>query len=198
MLETMPVHVSSAQHVQQPRLRLRARTHMCLSCPECCTCPPVRVQPRSQVRFQHRSGRSGRHDPLLACSIVVFGRDSCPFCTELERTLNDRATSGHAGAAGGKSPAAWSYYRLNRLENGGALHDALKAGTGQTSVPYLFVDGELVGGADDLATAAYDGSRPGLLGGGAVAADVDAPRWCAAARPARRRNARAAHRGGVC
>lgn len=99
----------------------------------------------------------------------MFGNESCPFCTELERTLNDRA------GTGGKGSTGWSYYRLNRLENGQALRASLTEGTGQRSVPYLFVDGKLLGGADDLKGAEYAGSQPGLLRGGSVAADTDVP-----------------------
>ena len=119
---------------------------------------------QARTRAQPRSTR---------CRIVVFGNDSCPFCTELERTLNDRAAAG-----AGKGGAGWSYYRLNRLDNGKALRAKLTEGTGQRSVPYLFVDGQLLGGTDDLKGAEYAGTQPGLLRGGGVAADVDAPTSC--------------------
>ena len=111
--------------------------------------------------------------PAPLCSIVVFGNDSCPFCTELERTLNDRAGTGKSGQG-----TSWSYYRLNRLDNGAALRQRLQQGTGQSSVPYVFVDGKLIGGTDDLKNADYKGTQPGVLSRGAVAADADAPARC--------------------
>jgi glutaredoxin 3 len=109
---------------------------------------------------------------------VVFGRDTCPFCTELERTLNDRAPAKAAESNGNSEAAGWAYYRLNRIEYGKELHEQLKKGTGQTSVPYLFVDGKLVGGCDDLMRAEYTGGLPGTLEQGPAAADVAAPDWC--------------------
>jgi glutaredoxin len=79
-----------------------------------------------------------------------------------------------------KNGKGWAYYRLNHLDNGKALRQKLKEGTGQSSVPYVFVDGKLLGGCDNVMAADYYGSQPGLLlNDGQVAADVDAPRRCA-------------------
>lgn len=100
----------------------------------------------------------------------MFGEDTCPFCTELERTLNDRAS----GA--GRS---WAYYRLNRMDNGAQLRAALTERTKQRTVPYLFVTGDLVGGTDDLKLAEYQGSLPGVLDEPFTAADTRSPWRCA-------------------
>jgi len=105
-------------------------------------------------------------------SIVVFGKSACPFCTEVERTLN-------AGVGKG----GWAYYRLDQLSNGAALHEELKSKTQQRTVPYIFLGGELQGGCSELKRGVYNGSLVNLLPPfppqEAVAAHEDAPDRCA-------------------
>lgn len=101
--------------------------------------------------------------------MVVLGRSTCPFCTEVDGALTDRLP------AGGRSHV---YYRLDELANGKDLHAQLKVKTGQTSVPYVFVNGNLVGGCTDVFAGGYDGSLSGVLGPlpeTMAAADKDAP-----------------------
>lgn len=106
--------------------------------------------------------------------MVVLGRSTCPFCAEVDRALCDRLPGGRAHV----------YYRLDQLSNGTELHQALKTKTGQTSVPYVFVNGNLLGGCMDVLAGEYDGKLAGILGDqglpeNVAAADVYSPsRYC--------------------
>jgi glutaredoxin 3 len=109
----------------------------------------------------------------VECRVVVLGRSTCPFCTEVDRALADRFSEG------GRKHV---YYRIDKLENGAALHKELKEKTGQTSVPYVFVNGNLVGGCTDVFAGGYDGSLSGVLGAlpeNMAAADPHSPDTCA-------------------
>lgn len=106
------------------------------------------------------------------CSVVILGRSTCPFCAEVHRALSDRLPSG------GRKHV---YYRLDKLSNGATLHAVLKAKTGQASVPYVFVNGNLVGGCTDVKAGEYDGRLAGILGelpGNMAATDIRAPNRC--------------------
>jgi glutaredoxin len=65
---------------------------------------------------------------IAANKTVVFGRSTCPFCIEVTRTL-------------GELGVPYAYHRLDAAAGGAAVHDRLKATTGQRTVPYVFIGG---------------------------------------------------------
>ncbi|EFN54126.1 hypothetical protein CHLNCDRAFT_24776 [Chlorella variabilis] len=81
-------------------------------------------------------------ETLKGLPIALFGRSTCPYCIEAQSTLESAA----AGLA--NSPVSVVWY--DKLPQGGAAWDALKAETGQKTVPYVFVNGEFLGGCDDI------------------------------------------------
>lgn len=108
---------------------------------------------------------------IKASKVVVFGKSTCPFCIEVTRTLTDMSVP-------------FTYHTVDNMPDGTKVHEHLKATTGQRTVPYVFINGNLVGGCD--ATKAliasgqfYEklGSVPGGEGkDGAVDISVDVTR----------------------
>merc|ERR1712129_457409 len=81
----------------------------------------------------------------LACGvpgIVVFAWKNCGFATKARAALAERGIESTDVTIDKYSP----------------LHAELAFTTGRTSVPYIYVDGKLVGGCDT------DGDYPGLMG----------------------------------
>ena len=67
-------------------------------------------------------------------SVMLFSRDSCPFCSRAKGMLHE------AGIA------------FDEILVGDQVNlRALRAATGAESVPQVFIDGRLIGGSDKLA-----------------------------------------------
>lgn len=75
--------------------------------------------------------------------LLVVGKSWCPFCAEALEVL----------VRHGASP---SVINVDTAHGGAALHHALKASTGQATVPYIYLGGKLIGGCSDL--KALDGA----------------------------------------
>lgn len=89
-------------------------------------------------------------------TVVVFGRSTCPFCIEVSRTLVDQGVH-------------FMYYRLDLFTGEytqAQVHDALKGMTNQRTVPYVFVNGQLLGGCDKTKASIASGEFDKLVGGG--------------------------------
>ncbi len=66
--------------------------------------------------------------------VTVFTKPGCPHCTRAKKALNE---------------AGYSYEEIN-LGAKGLSYSTLAAVTGQGTTPQVFIDGQRVGGADDL------------------------------------------------
>ena len=78
----------------------------------------------------------GYLDPERAESdqnVLVFSRPGCPHCARAKALLAERGVDFEEVPLGGEFS-----------------HRALRAATGATSVPQIFIDGEYIGGADEL------------------------------------------------
>lgn len=65
--------------------------------------------------------------------VTIFSRDGCPFCARAKAMLSDNG------------------YRYTEIKVGRDIPlKAVRAVAGRDSVPQIFIDGEYVGGADDL------------------------------------------------
>ncbi|PSC71350.1 C4-dicarboxylate ABC transporter [Micractinium conductrix] len=107
-------------------------------------------------------GPSAVVDALKRLPIAIVGRTTCPFCLEAVATLT--AAAANVGGAD-----AVSVFWVDKLEGGGTVFDALKKETGQKTVPYNYVNGELLGGCDDLKKLQAAGSLAPKLAAAAVA-----------------------------
>lgn len=55
-------------------------------------------------------------------------------------------------------------FQVDQIEEGAALHQAMKEMTGQKTVPYVYINGKLVGGCDALKASIQSGEFDTLLG----------------------------------
>mmetsp|Transcript_38079 Transcript_38079/g.84818 ORF Transcript_38079/g.84818 Transcript_38079/m.84818 type:complete len:945 (+) Transcript_38079:211-3045(+) len=69
--------------------------------------------------------------------VVVFGKTWCPFCLEVRNTFDSLGVK-------------YAVYNVDAETGGGEVHSCLKELYKQTTVPYVFVGGEFVGGCTDL------------------------------------------------
>ena len=83
--------------------------------------------------------------------VLVVGMAGNPYCRRARRALNDAGIAHHYLAYG-------SYVSEWRQRN------ALKMWTGWPTLPMVFVKGQLIGGADDLAKLIQSGELKRLLG----------------------------------
>eukprot|EP00798_Chlamydomonas_sp_ICE-L_P003361 gene3361-13392_t len=65
-------------------------------------------------------------DAVQQLPIAIFGKTWCPFCLEVNHTLN---------TAGVK----YTQFNIDTLAEGSQIHAALKEAHGQTTVPYVFI-----------------------------------------------------------
>ncbi len=84
-------------------------------------------------------------------AVLVVGMAGNPYCRRARRALNDAGIAHHYLTYG-------SYVSEWRQRN------ALKMWTGWPTLPMVFVKGQLIGGADDLAKLIQSGELKRLLG----------------------------------
>jgi glutaredoxin-related protein len=87
----------------------------------------------------------------LSNPVLVVGMSGNPFCRRARRLLEEAGIAHHYLEYG-------SYFSQWRQRN------ALKMWTGWPTLPMVFVKGQLVGGADDLAKLVRSGELKRLLG----------------------------------
>jgi len=71
---------------------------------------------------------------MLSQSKVFFSY--CPFCTAIKKHFSGLEID-------------YKVVELDLVSEGDMYHDALKNATGQRTVPYVFIHGDLIGGYDD-------------------------------------------------
>lgn len=69
--------------------------------------------------------------------VMVFSKSYCPYCTETKAALNELGVDAKV-------------IELDQVENGQALHDALKVISGENTVPQTYIAGQHIGGNSDL------------------------------------------------
>ena len=76
--------------------------------------------------------------------VMVFSKDYCPFCTQAKDLLKAKGIEFKA-------------VEMDLIDGGGAMHQALKAYSGQNTVPNTYIGGVHMGGCDDLKAKASNG-----------------------------------------
>ncbi|CAM9237673.1 unnamed protein product [Ascophyllum nodosum] len=84
--------------------------------------------------------------------VVIFSKSYCPFCRQTKNLFHTLDVE-HA------------VYELDLMDDGDAIHAALKTKTGQRTVPNVFVKGKHVGGNDAVQAANQSGALKELLEG---------------------------------
>lgn len=83
--------------------------------------------------------------------IMVFSKSYCPYCVKAKDAI--RSALGQPGVA------ATTVWELDeRPSDGAEIQAVLGKITGATTVPRVFVGGKFLGGGDDTARAARDGT----------------------------------------
>lgn len=89
--------------------------------------------------------------PLLTANkVVVFGWVRCPYCVKV-KTLLDSITKDV------------SYFYVDKMENGEAIHGEIIKATGHETVPAVFINGSLVGGFSETDALHKEGKLAELL-----------------------------------
>ena len=81
-------------------------------------------------------------------SVEIYTKETCPYCVRAKRVLDMKKVA----------------YREIKVDRGGApKEEMVQRARGRTTVPQIFVNGDHVGGCDDLMALEYDGKLDALL-----------------------------------
>eukprot|EP00238_Polyblepharides_amylifera_P009541 CAMPEP_0196572832 /NCGR_PEP_ID=MMETSP1081-20130531/2808_1 /TAXON_ID=36882 /ORGANISM="Pyramimonas amylifera, Strain CCMP720" /LENGTH=910 /DNA_ID=CAMNT_0041890289 /DNA_START=61 /DNA_END=2793 /DNA_ORIENTATION=+ len=69
--------------------------------------------------------------------VLMFGKESCPFCIEANSTLLAQGVR-------------VSYIKMGEMSNSNIIHGALKEHTKQKTFPYIYITGAFIGGCNEL------------------------------------------------
>ena len=122
--------------------------------------PKARNTDDAQQQQQQPKNRLKRPRPPVA----VVTTTGCPFCSRIKGALN------FAGVA---------FYEVDLASSPDALA-AVKAATGRSTVPQVFVGGRLLGGCDETLAALADGTFQAALQLAAAGGDAALPPTIAA------------------
>ena len=89
-------------------------------------------------------------DLIAQNKVMMFSKSYCPFCVRAQQLL-------------GKSGVSFKCVEMDQIPNGDQMHEAVKAHSGQRTVPLTYVNGVKVGGCDDLMAAASNGKLKKML-----------------------------------
>ena len=81
--------------------------------------------------------------------ITMFHTSTCPYCVQAERLLGRKGIT--------------AINKVN-IEQSATLRDEMIARSGRRTVPQIFIDGEHIGGFDDLVRLDQGGALDPLLG----------------------------------
>ena len=81
-------------------------------------------------------------------SVTIYTRDFCGYCARAKALLDRKGVA---------------YEEIYAPNGSAARADAVKRSGGRTTVPQIFIDGQLIGGSDDLAALDRAGKLDPLL-----------------------------------
>ncbi|KXZ53150.1 hypothetical protein GPECTOR_7g1042 [Gonium pectorale] len=89
---------------------------------------------------------------VAANKVMVYSKSYCPYCIKAKTALNQFI-----------KPSQYTVVELDQRSDTDVMQDALLEITGGRSVPRVFINGKFLGGGDDTAAAAANGSLQKLL-----------------------------------
>ncbi|GIL78301.1 hypothetical protein Vretifemale_7742, partial [Volvox reticuliferus] len=89
---------------------------------------------------------------ITANKVMVYSKSYCPYCVKAKNALNKFIT-----------PNQYTVVELDQRADTDVMQDALLQITGGRSVPRVFINGKFLGGGDDTAAAAANGTLQKLL-----------------------------------
>ncbi|MDT8440839.1 MAG: glutaredoxin 3 [Desulfuromonadales bacterium] len=81
-------------------------------------------------------------------TIEIYTKDYCPYCRRAKELLQQKGVT-------------YTEYDVTR---DAAKEEEMRTRAGRSTVPEIFIDGELIGGCDDLFALEKDGKLDALLG----------------------------------
>lgn len=87
---------------------------------------------------------------VVANKVVVFCCHICPFCAKVKALLDSLTTE-------------VSYFYVDKMENGEAIHGDVIKFTGFETLPVVFIDGQLIGGYSDTDLLHQEGKLVPML-----------------------------------
>jgi glutaredoxin 3 len=78
-------------------------------------------------------------------AVMVYSKSACPYCKNAKALLRQEVGD------------AFEVWELNQMDNGPEIQDYLQSLTGQRTVPNIFINGDHIGGCDDLMELHYAG-----------------------------------------
>ncbi|MEW5314288.1 MAG: hypothetical protein WDW38_005796 [Sanguina aurantia] len=97
------------------------------------------------------------YETISEHAVVVYSKSYCPYCKRAKELFKRLGV--HA-----------EVHELDQLDDGREIQLALKAVTGRSTVPQIFIGGNFVGGSDDLMASHASGILKDLLA--AVGLDI--------------------------
>lgn len=82
--------------------------------------------------------------------IEIYTTPFCPYCHRAKRLLNDKGVA---------------FHEIDVMMSPGKRSEMRERAGGAGTVPQIFVDGQHIGGSDDLVELENDGRLDALLGG---------------------------------
>lgn len=84
-------------------------------------------------------------------AIEIYTTPMCPYCSRAKYLLDGKDVT---------------YTEVNLWTSPGRREEMVKRADGRTSVPQIFIDGEAIGGSDELVALDQEGRLDALLGKG--------------------------------
>jgi glutaredoxin 3 len=82
--------------------------------------------------------------------VEIYTKVTCPYCIRAKRLLDSKKAE----------------YREIAVDRGGAEKaEMVQRASGRMTVPQIFIDGQHIGGCDDLMALEHQGKLDALLGG---------------------------------
>lgn len=91
--------------------------------------------------------------------ITMYCKTTCPYCIKAEKLLRDKGVN--------------DIEKIKIETNPEAKAEMISRSGGRTTVPQIFINGEHIGGCDDLIKLNAEGGLDAKLAAGSAGADVD-------------------------
>jgi glutaredoxin 3 len=95
---------------------------------------------------------------ITSHKVVLFNKTYCPFCKQAKNLFENQLQQRDASTT-----TAAVIINLDTLPNGHEIQNTLKSMFGQSTVPYVFVNGTLIGGNSDAQKLARSGKLQQIL-----------------------------------
>ncbi|XP_061192584.1 uncharacterized protein LOC133200796 [Saccostrea echinata] len=96
---------------------------------------------------------------IASKKVIVYSKTYCPFCSKAKKVFDKYLKDGHGTLKADE-------YEVIEIENDpqcSAIQDYMKKKTGASSVPRVFINGNFIGGGDDVVRKDSSGELKSLL-----------------------------------